>query len=141
MLREEVLRTFDESVRFIENLSQSGPGRMAKIQNPSQNEIKQIIKMQNLSWNELEQIAKKRGLKKYNNMSKEGLLISLLKLEQSIAQLRNSKDNNAEIKEIKEKFNVLRNKLSKEEIKEIRKKFRFREEIDKYLKGLEKRIL
>ena len=56
-------------------------------------------------------------------MSKEELLISLLKSGQIPAELRRSKDNNAEIKEIKEKFNVLRNRFSKEEIKEIRKNF------------------
>ena len=44
-------------------------------------------------------------------MSKDGLLISLLKSEQSIDELRKSNNNNAEIKEIKEKFNVLRNKF------------------------------
>ena len=71
-------------------------------------------------------------------MSKEGLLISLLKSEQSIAELCKSKDNDAEIKKIKEKFNVLRNRFSKEEIKKIRKNICFREEIDEYLKGLEK---
>ena len=59
MSREELLRTFDESERFIKNLSQNGSEQIAKIQNLSQNEIKQIIKMQNLSRNELEQIAKK----------------------------------------------------------------------------------
>ena len=47
------------------------------------------------------------------NMSKEGLLISLLKLGQSIDELRQSNYNNKEIKEIKEKFNALRNKFSK----------------------------
>ena len=72
-------------------------------------------------------------------MSKEGLLISLLKSEQSIAELRKSEDNNAEIKEIKEKFNVLRNRFSKEEIKKIRKNVHCREEINEYLKELEKK--
>ena len=57
---EELLKTFDESERFIKTLSQNGHERIAKIQNLSQNEIKQIIKMQNLSRNELEQIAKKK---------------------------------------------------------------------------------
>ena len=57
--------------------------------------------MQNLSQNELEQIAKIRRIKNYKNMSKEQLLISLLKSEQSIAELRRSKFNNAEIEEIK----------------------------------------
>ena len=72
-------------------------------------------------------------------MSKGGLLISLLKSEQSIAELCKSKDNNAEIKEIKEKFNVLKNRFSKERIKKIRKTFCFREETDEYLEGLEKK--
>ena len=46
-------------------------------------------------------------------MSKEGLLISLLKSGQSIDELRKSNCNNAEIKEINKKFNALRNKFSK----------------------------
>ena len=61
MSREELLRTFNESVRFIENLSQNGHERMVKIQNLSQNEIKQIMKMLSLSRDELEQIAKREG--------------------------------------------------------------------------------
>ena len=74
-------------------------------------------------------------------MSKEELLISLLKSEQSIAELCQSKFNNAEIEEIKKKFNALRNNFSKEKIKEIRKKFHEREKIDKHLKELEKKIV
>ena len=72
--------------------------------------------MQGLSRDELEQIAKKGGIKKYKNMSKERILISLLKSEQIIAELRRSKNNIAVTKEIKEKFNVLRNRFSKKEI-------------------------
>ena len=64
MSREELLRTFDESERFLNNLSQNGQKRIPKIQNLSQNEIKQIMKMQNLSRNELEQLAKKRSVNK-----------------------------------------------------------------------------
>ena len=60
--------------------------------------------MQNLSQNEQEQIAKKRGIKKYKNMSKEGLLISLLKSEQSIAELHKSKSNSLGIEEIQKKL-------------------------------------
>ena len=44
----------------------------------------QITKMQNLPQNELEQIAKMRRIKKYKNTSKEEVLISLLKLEQTL---------------------------------------------------------
>ena len=60
--------------------------------------------MQNLSQNEQEQIAKKRGIKKYKNMSKEGLLISLLKSEQSITERRKSKSNSIKIEEMKKKL-------------------------------------
>ena len=81
-----------------------------------QNELKQITKMQNLSQNELEQIAKMRRIKSYKKMSKEGLLIALLKSRQSHAELYKSKSNNAEIEE-----NEIRNKLKKSKIKEIRK--------------------
>ena len=57
--------------------------------------------MQTLSRNDLEQITKKRYIKKYKNMSKEELLIALLKSEQSIAALRKSKSNSIGIEEIK----------------------------------------
>ena len=53
--------------------------------------------MNSLPQNKLQQIAKKRGIKKYKNMSKEGLLISLLKSGQSIDELCKS-TNNVEIK-------------------------------------------
>ena len=75
------------------------------------NGFKRIAKMQNLSQNELEKIAKMRHIKNHKNMSKEELLISLLKTEQSIAELRRSKDNNAEIEETKNIFNELRNRF------------------------------
>ena len=57
--------------------------------------VDQIVKMLKLSQNELEEISKMRRIKNYKNMSKEGLLIALLKSEQSLAELYNL--NNAEI--------------------------------------------
>ena len=72
MSREELLRTFDESERFLKNLSQNGLERITKIQNPSQNEIEQIIKMQSLSRDELKQIAKKVVLKNTRICQKKG---------------------------------------------------------------------
>ena len=62
----------------------------------------QITKMETLSQNELEQIVKMRRIKYYKNMSKEELLISLLKSEQSIAKFCKSKSNNIEVEETKE---------------------------------------
>ena len=87
--------------------------------------------MQNSSQNELEQIAKKRSIKNYSNMSREGLLIALLKSKQSRAELYKSKSNNTEIEETRKLFNEIRNKFSKSVIKEIRKKLYEKE------KGLE----
>ena len=57
--------------------------------------------MQNLLQNELRLIGRKRGIKKYKNISKKEILISLLKSEQSIAEFRKSKSNSMEIEEIK----------------------------------------
>ena len=45
-----------------------------------------------------------RRIKNYKNMSKEELLIALLKSEQSLAELYKSKSNNAEIEETKKIF-------------------------------------
>ena len=87
--------------------------------------------MQNSSQNELEQIAKKRSIKNYSNMSREGLLIALLKSKQSHAELYKSKSNNAEIEETRKFFDEIRNKFSKSVIKEIREKLYEKE------KGLE----
>ena len=54
-------------------------------------------------------------------MSKEELLIALLKSEQSRADPYKSKSNNAEIEEARTFFNEIRNKLSKLHLKKIRK--------------------
>ena len=55
--------------------------------------------MKNLPLNELKQIAKIRRIKNYKNVSKERLLIALLKSKQSHAELYKSKSNNTEIEE------------------------------------------
>ena len=99
MSTETLFSTLDESERIFEILSQNGLERIAKLQNLSQNELKQITKMQNLSQNELEQIVKMRHIKNYKNMSREELLIALLKSKQSHAELYKSKSNNVEIRD------------------------------------------
>ena len=131
--------TIVESERIIKDLSQNGLEKIAKIQNLSQNELKQIVKMQDLSQIELEQIAKTRRIKNYKSMSREDLLIALLRSEQSIAELRKRKDNNTEIEETKKICNELRNRFSKEKRKKNRRKFRFKEGINEYLKELEQK--
>ena len=72
-------------------------------------------------------------------MSKEDLLIALLKSNQNHTELRRSEHNNKEIEETKKLFNKLRNNFSKEEIKKIRRKFRFKEGANEYIKKLEKK--
>ena len=129
MSREKLLSTLDESEHNFKNISQNGLERIAKMQNLSQNELKQITKMSNLSQNELEKIAKMRHIKNHKNMSREELLIALLKSKQSIAELCRSKDNNAEIEGTKIFFNELRNRFSKEKIRRIRRKYRYREKL------------
>ena len=49
------------------------------MQNLTENKQDQIAKMHNQSQNELEQIAKRRIIKNYRRMSKEELIIALLK--------------------------------------------------------------
>ena len=141
MSREKLLSTLDESERILKDLSQNRLKQVAKMENLSQNELKQIANMSNLLQNELEKIAKMRHNKNYKNMSREEFLIALLKSKQSIAELRKSKDNNAEIEQTNKIFNELRNRFSKEKIKEIRGKFRYSEGIGEYLKELEKKIV
>ena len=89
MSREKLLNTLDEPERNFNTLSEKRLERIAKIQNLSQNELDQITKMQNQSRDELEQIAKMRRIRNYKNMSKEKLLIALLKSKQSLAELYN----------------------------------------------------
>ena len=99
MSKEKLLSAIVESERMIKNLSQNGFKKIARMENLSQNKLKQIVKMQDLSQDELEKIARMRRIKDYKNMSREDLLIVLLKSKQSHAEFHRSKDNNAEIEE------------------------------------------
>ena len=91
------------------------------MQNLSQKELEQIKRMKNLPQNELDQIAEMRSIKNYKNMSREELLIALLKSEQNHAELYKNKSNNSEIEETQKLINVIRYKFSKSMIREIGK--------------------
>ena len=80
-------------------------------------DLSEIAEMSNLLQNELEQIENMRRIKDYKTMSKEELLIAVLKLEQIRAELYKSKSNNSKIEEVGKVFNKIRNKLPKLEIK------------------------
>ena len=59
------------------------------MQNLSQKELNQIAEMRDQSRDELDRLAKIGRIKNYEEMSKEELIISLLKSKQSIADLFN----------------------------------------------------
>ena len=83
------------------------------MQNLSQNELNQIAEMSGQSRDELEQIAKIRRIKNYEEMTKEELIISLLKSKQSIAELFNNNLYDNKISNIRRILNRLRDILPK----------------------------
>ena len=94
---------------------------MAKIKNLSQNKLNQIAEMRNQSRDKLERIAKVRRIKNYEEMSKEELIISLLKSKQNIAELFNNNLDDDKISDIRKILNRLRDILPKRYRKEIKK--------------------
>ena len=93
------------------------------MQNFSQNEFNQIAEMHCQSQDELGRTAKIRRIRNYEEMTKEELIISLLKSKQSIAELFNNNnlyDN--EISDIRRILSRLRDILPKKDRKEIKDK-------------------
>ena len=140
--KEKLLRTLDKLERITENLSTNGLLKITKMQNFSQDNHEQIEKMNNLSLNELKQIAITRYIKNYKDMSKEDLLIALLKSNQSHRELRMSENNNnIEINETKKLFNELRNNFSREKISNIEEKCNKKITVYNYLKKVNIKIV
>ena len=87
MSTEELLNTISryDSKRKVKNnsktLSKIKLEKIAKIQNISENELRKSEKLQNKSIDELREIARYRRIKSYDNLTKENLIISLLKSE------------------------------------------------------------
>ena len=80
-------------------------------------------------------MATARHIKNYNDMSKEDLLIALIKSNESHTELLKSEDNsNTETGEAKNLFNKLRSNFSREEIKEHRRNFHKKEVVYNVLK-------
>ena len=114
-------------VKKTKRLFEKGLKKIAKVQNLSQNELNQIAEMRDQPQDELEQIAKIRTIKNYEEMSKEEIIISLLKSRQSIAELFNNNDNNNnlydnKISDIRRILNRLRDMLHKRYRKKIKEK-------------------
>ena len=93
------------------------------MQNLSQNEVNQITIMYDQSRDELEQIAKMKRIKNYEEMSKEELIISLLKSKHGIAKLFNNNLDDDKISDIKKILNRLRDILHRKYRKKLKKNF------------------
>ena len=132
---KELLRIIYKLKRITENLFRNGLKKKIKMPNLSLNDFKKIERMNNLSLNELNRIAIARNIKNYKNMSKEDLLIVLLKSNPSHTELLKIGDSDTEIEQTKKLFNNLRNNFLKEEIKKHRKKCYKKERVYNYLKG------
>ena len=70
----------------MQKLLKTGPGKVGKIPNISENEVNQAEKQQRKSIDELKEIARLRRIKNRDKLTKEGLIISLLKSESSDAE-------------------------------------------------------
>ena len=88
MSNKQLLNTLNryDSRRNRGKLSEIGLGKIAKIQNISENELNQAKKLQGKSIDELREIARLRRIKNRDKLTKEGLIISLLKSESSDAE-------------------------------------------------------
>ena len=88
--KTNLLRNTLANVEKRKRLFEKGLKKIAKLQNLSQNEFNQIAVMRGLSLDELKQIAKIRRIKNYGKITKEDLIISLLKSKEGIAELFNN---------------------------------------------------
>ena len=104
--------------------------KIAKKQNISKNELRKAEKLQDKSIDELQEIAKLRGIKNYDNLTKEDLIFSLLKSESNPLERNYMRYfNNSTIDEIKGTINDIRlilsrlgNMLTKNDRKKIKKR-------------------
>ena len=96
--KKELLRIIYKLKRITENLSRNGLNKITKMQNLK---LKKIERMNNLSLNELNRIAIARNIKNYKDISREDLLIALLKSNPSHTELLKIDDSNTEIGDTK----------------------------------------
>ena len=79
MSREGLLSNLHKLDRINKNLSKYGHNKIMEMQNLLLNKLEIIERMNNLSPNNLKKIAEKRHIKNYNDMSKEDLIIVVIK--------------------------------------------------------------
>ena len=122
---KELLNTlsrYDSKRKVMNNskkLSKIKPEKIAKIQNISQNDLSKAEKLQDKSIDELREIARYRRIKNYDNLTKEDLIISLLKSESNPTErnymkyFNNSTSDDTYDDKIKSKINDIRIILSR----------------------------
>ena len=125
MSTKELLNSLSryDSKRKVKNnskkLSKIKLEKIAKIQNISKNELRKAEKLQNKSIDELHEIARFRRIKNYDNLTKEDLIISLLKSESNPTErnymkyFNNSTSDDTYDDKIKSKINDIRIILSR----------------------------
>ena len=88
MSTKELINTLNryDSRRKRRKLSEIGLEKIANIQNISKNELNQAKKLQRKSIDEIKEIARLRRIKNRGKLTKENLIISLLKSESSAAE-------------------------------------------------------
>ena len=148
MSTEELLNTFSryDSRRKVKNnrtkMLKIKLDKVTKIQNISKNNLSKAEKLQNKSIDELKGIARLRRIKNYDNLTKEDLIVSLLKSESNplernyMRYFNNSTSDNTDDDKIKGKINdskIILNRLGNIVTKNDRKK------INKELYEIEKR--
>ena len=89
------------------------------MQNLSHNDSNQIMNMYNQLRDELERVAKMRRIENHKRMSKEVLMISLLKSKHDLAELSRNNLDDSKISDIRRILNRLRDVLPKRIRKEI----------------------
>ena len=130
------LRTYDSRRKVKNNrkkLLKIQLEKVAKIQNISKNDLSKTEKLQNKWIDQLWGIARLRRIKNYDNLTKEDLIISLLKLESNplernyMRYFNNSASDNTNDDKIKGKINDIRiipNRLGNIVSKNDRKKIK-----------------
>ena len=112
--RYDSKREAESNRRKLLKLLKIKPNKFAKIQNISKNGLRKAEKLKNKSIDELQEIARLRRIKNYDNLTKEDLIISLLKSESNPAERNYMKYfNNSTNDEIKSKINDIRLILSR----------------------------
>ena len=115
MSTEELLNTlsrYDSKCKVVSSnrkLSKLNLKKITEIQNISEKDLNRAEKLQNKSIDELPGIAKLRGIKSYDNLTKEDLTFSLLKSESNPTERNYKKQfNNSTNDEIKSRINNIR---------------------------------